>query len=411
MKNKVIFVGARNIQFFSEELLNSIDILILTTESNTIPISIQTLAKVIIVGQDYDPALLTESLSFNDCIDALHPYMSKKDNISVFCNQEAYLLVAEKIRQYYQLNSHIIGGLERFRDKHLMKDILQKHDLRVPKFLTFGKLTPPKYIDVQQHLGEIFIAKPLSSVGSRGVNKIENEHDYNVFIQNNDSLLEYFEIEEFIDGTLYEYDFAIRNGEILYSTVSQYSCPMALLQKGYTLASIKVKKSSWEYEAIATFGNQCAKALSANNGCFHMEVFISANQHEVIFLEVAARSPGLLTVPAYDNWDGFNMYDAELMIQANLSDIPKKSSNWISKPSFFVVIPKENGTVKEICQPEIVGIFDVNWKVKLGDKITVTTTNVDNAATALVICRTEEEARADFKYITENYTPIIYSKD
>lgn len=412
MKKKVIFVGARNFQFFSDELLNSIDILILTNELSSVPVSVQGRAEIIIVGQEYDPALLTESLRFDDCITALNPHIFAQDqNIRIFCNQEAYLFVAERIRDHYQLNSHIVGGLDRFRSKQVMKTILQKHGLRVPNFLVFNKSEPHEYYTAQKQIGKVFIAKPISSVGSRGVNKIENECDYMEFVQNNYSSLEHFEIEEFIDGTLYEYDFAVRDGEVLYSAVSQYSCPMALLQKGRTLASIKVKESSWEYETITAFGEKCAQALSANNGCFHMEIFISTTQREVIFLEVAARSPGLLTVPAYINWDGFNMYDAELMIQADLPSMPTKPSNWVSKPSFFVVIPKETGLVKEICQPKTTGIFDVTWKVKSGDNIIVTQTNVDNAATALVVCHTEEDARTDFKHITENYTPIIYSKE
>ncbi len=405
---KVIFVGVKHFEFFSNELLGSIDIVILTDYISIVPLSLQPRSQIILIKREYDPVSLTYSLRVDDCIKALHPHIDQNQNVRVFCNQESDLIVAENIRLHFQLYSHITGSFDRFRNKDLMKTIVKNKGLRVPNFITFDKSCLPKYHVIQKKLGETSIAKPLSSVGSRAISKIENEQDYEAFIRDNYAMLEHFEIEEFIDGTLYQYDFAIRNGDILYSTVSQYSCPLALLQKGYTFASIKVKNPSWEYNTISTFGRKCAQALSANNGCFHMEVFISANQSEIVFLEIAARSPGVLTVPAYVNWDGFNMYDAELMIQANLSSMPETPSNWVSSPSFLVIIPKMDGVVKEIRQPTTLGLFDIDWKIKPDDKIDGTQTNIDNAGTALVICNTEDEARIDFKHITENYTPVIY---
>ncbi|NKG32368.1 hypothetical protein [Erwinia rhapontici] len=131
----------------------------------------------------------------------------------------------------------------------------------------------------------------------------------------------------------------------------------------------------------------------------------------LVFLEVAARSPGLMTVPAYQRWEGVNMYDLELLIQCGMpaSDIALPHSQHRSRPSFFVVYPKISGSINALNTPETEAEIDIDWQVTAGQEVSDTTTNIDYAARFFVTCNNVDEAKRTFEYLTREFKAVDYA--
>ncbi|MEO9385044.1 ATP-grasp domain-containing protein [Chromobacterium phragmitis] len=358
----------------------------------------------------YDPHSKTLCLDLEQAIGVLAPLVSGDAAVKIFCNQEANMEVADRLRERFGLHDHLAGKVEHFRDKLAMKHIIQSAGLRAP---VYAELMPDigaeAYADLRQALRGKFIVKPRASVGSRGVYKIDKPADFERFLSEAAGDDCEYEAEEFIDGDLYEFDLAIQNGEPIYSAVSRYSCPMADLQEGRTLGSIMVGRNEPLHARIVAFGLQCARALGADNGCFHMELFHSVAD-ELVFLEVAARSPGLMTVPAYHSWEGVNLYDMELMIQSgqDASRLGQAAVSHQSRPAFFVVFPKVGGTIRELGKPELDCDIDMDWRVHVGQRVEATTTNIDFAGKAFVRADSEAEVRQAFQHLVGEFIPVSY---
>lgn len=408
----VIFIGIRRFEFFTQKKLEQINKILVISKDEIIPEWLDDNTTIVRVSEIYDKTTKLMSFSINDCIKKLKPLILNENDFRVFCNQESYLEIANEIRQYFGLYDHMGGRMKNFRDKLLMKKIVSNANLRVPKYISLDQHVILKgYKYLCEVLGKRFVIKPCSSVGSKGVLKIFTETDFNYFVEHiwGDGCT--YEAEEYIDGDLYEFDFVIDSGVEIYSSISRYSCPMVEIQEGKSLGSIMMTRDSKLHDIITKFGRECGKALQADNGCFHMELFICNN--ETVFLEIAARSPGLLTVPAYKSWEGINMYDLELSLQIGDYNFAKSdsTSNHISKPAFFVVFPKISGIVDTLNTPKINGEFIINWAVKEGEKLEISTNNVDFAGVIFVQNKNEIEAERDFTYLTEHFTPIKYKNN
>lgn len=407
---KIIFIGTRNFNFFTPSLLNEFDKIIVTSKNYQVPDFLNNGSEVIKVREVYDKNSMTYQLDFDNCIELLEKIIKIGEEVKVFCNQEANLEIAEKIRKRFSAYDHMESRVEMFRDKLLMKKAIKSNNLRVPSFIALDKEISLKDYEVfKKCLSDKFIIKPGCSVGSRGVYKIFRQSDFISFINENQGDTSHFEAEEFINGDLYEFDTVVQNGKLLYSNVSRYSCPMADLQEGTTLGSIMVGRHEEIHRRISQFGEQCLIALKALNGCFHMELFHSHND-ELVFLEVAARSPGLMTVPAYQRWEGVNMYDLELLIQ---SGRPVTSSHLTpvgrqSRPSFFVVYPKIAGRVMSLNTPEADAEIDIDWQVTPGQLVEDTATNIDYAARFFVTCKNADHAKEIFEWLTMEFKAVTY---
>ncbi len=78
-----------------------------------------------------------------------------------------------------------------------MKETLNRSNLRVPRYTALNQnLSVDDYEKLLERLSEKFIIKPSCSVGSRGVYKIFNKHDFISFINDNSGDLAHFEAEE-----------------------------------------------------------------------------------------------------------------------------------------------------------------------------------------------------------------------
>ena len=338
---------------------------------------------------------------------ALQQRMNIAEIAAVFCNQEANLVTARELRQILGLREPLACDIQLFRNKLSMKAVVAGQGLRVPYF---ANEVGTCHTALTEALGLPYIIKPCASVGSRGIFKIYQQTDFDRFLLETavDDCL--YQAEEFIDGILYHCDIVIQNGEFLFQHACQYSCPNAEFQDGKILGSFLVHPKSYLEQKLNEFAAKCMVALSAPDGCFHMEVFVKKDE-EPVFLEVAARSPGLSIVPIYQSWLGINLYDAELTIQIGQDASPlfKTNPDFTPLPLFYAVLPKKTGTVEQLNEPVIQSQFKLNWNVLSGETLGNTLTNLDFAGRLIVTNPCAETLAKDWDYICNIFEPITYS--
>jgi glutathione synthase/RimK-type ligase-like ATP-grasp enzyme len=112
---------------------------------------------------------------------------------AVFCNQESNLVTAKTLRKMLNANDPLNIEMPLFRNKILMKSQLEQAQLRVPHFINGTNFASPDmdHPSLCCKLGTPYIIKPCSSVGSRGVFKVENQSDLSFNGQSSHEALPY----------------------------------------------------------------------------------------------------------------------------------------------------------------------------------------------------------------------------
>ncbi len=344
---------------------------------------------------DYEQVCLTMKNHINR-------FQSKPTDISIICQDEANILLAGKLRDFFHIKTGAKGSeLEVFRDKVLMKNKLKEKGIRTPHFISLCK--NDVFTDIANRIGIPFIVKPTSAAGSFGVYKISMQSDYDKFITENESRTSQYEAEEFIEGDLFHCDMVVKNKIMLFQECCVYACPNLDFQKGMALGSLAILHDDPVFKTLSEFAKKSLFALGAPEGCHHMELFINKS-HEVIFLEVGARSPGFITSRVYENTFGRNPLDMDLNIQA---DITFAGENKKLIPSFYALFPIKKGKILGIREPQLTSDFEITWVVKVGQETKECKSNLDFGAILFVYNTDYNILKNDFKK-TAHHKAFIY---
>lgn len=310
----------------------------------------------------------------------------KPEDARLLCNQEANLVTAAELRELTNIPGPRRKDILPFRDKVLMKQQLKNMDAYLPRYIDMSGIDniddPERLFDrLKMELGVPILLKPKSSVGSRGVFIVRTADDMRQVVKTEGQALASYEADEFVNGLLFHCDSVVANGKIVFSECSRYSCPNLDLQFGKNLGSLAMDSTDPLAIMLKEFSKKILAEFSLIDSAYHMEIFIRQDGSPV-FLEVAARVPGLGTIPVYKTKYGKNMLDLEFRVQTGLefsSVIESRASG-----SFFMVFPKKTGKIRAIRDLPIKSPYSIDWKVKTGDNILNTTTNIDYAGIAIV---------------------------
>ncbi|MFF7359450.1 ATP-grasp domain-containing protein [Streptomyces sp. NPDC008125] len=101
-------------------------------------------------------------------------------------------------------------------------------------------------------------------------------------------------LEEYIDGTEFQVDGLVRNGEIKALSVSRYLQNLIEVHEGGMVAHVALPPAEYPrlYEEIRDVAETSFKALEYQDGPFHLEVFQETAGGRIVFGECAARVGG-----------------------------------------------------------------------------------------------------------------------
>lgn len=201
---------------------------------------------------------------------------------------EFTLAIAAEVRETLDIPGPKPADVAVYRNKLRMKEILAEAALQVPRFAPCGDAQSAT--EFARSIGYPLILKPVGGAASAGVHKVDDEVALLALLEG--SAADDYELEEFIDGTIYHVDgFADDQSRIPFQVVSRYinDC-LSYEADGAPLGSVVVQRSDLR-DRIEEFARTCVSALGMKSLPFHLEVFVTQAE-ELVFLEIAGRLGG-----------------------------------------------------------------------------------------------------------------------
>jgi hypothetical protein len=143
--------------------------------------------------------------------------------------------------------------------------------------------------------------------------------------------------------------------------------------------------------------------MELNEGISHHELFLTP-QNELVFLEIAARSPGAIVTPMYRRAFniGFEDTDFKMQMEIPFELLPTYDIHYMSG-----IFPLPSGTVKELVQPSLTSSHEMNWLIKKGEKTTVSKSLRDKAAYIVAWNKSYDTLRNDFNFLRHFESVVV----
>lgn len=263
-----------------------------------------------------------------------------------------------------------------FRNKILMKGRLSGAGVRVPRFLECAlKSEPPSWIDLQINFGSKFVIKPVSSAGSNQVFIVDCAEDFQDAIEKFKRMNLDFEIEEYIEGTLYHCDIALLSSRAIFNECVEYAAPTHCFQTGAPLGGIILPLTDSRRSRLISFALNALRLLGASDGSYHTEIYIT-HSGELVFLETGTRPAGMIVTKMYEQATGINPLNLEVRIRTGYS-VPLSLSK--RSTAFYLIYPKSKGVVKDVAEPPMLdGVYIQYTNIaRVGDEHNGCNSNID----------------------------------
>lgn len=234
-------------------------------------------------------------------VDIAHSINSSKKIDRVIAMSEFDLDAAATIRESFRIPGHNIKTNALYRDKVVMKEYLCRRGIRVPIFKKVESEKEAKCF--AQEYGLPVVMKPIMGAASKGVRIVRSINDFPSFDPKDE-----FEVEQYIEGSIYHIDGIYRDRKSIYSKISRYINNCLSFRDGYPLGSV-TEDCREKVKDINDFTDSILKALDFQTGAFHLEI-IQADDG-LVFLEIGGRVGGgeipfvakhIENIDLYDLW-------------------------------------------------------------------------------------------------------------
>ena len=232
------------------------------------------------------------SLANGDAVSAAVRDLARHVHLDlVECLWEPYMLLAARLREELGLPGLTIRQTMPFRDKELMKAVLDEAGLRTPGHHSSD--TVAGVWAAAERLGYPLIVKPIAGAGSADTYRADSPADLDAILPMVRHVPQVI-VEEFIDGEEFTYDTICVGGQVLFENICWYR-PRPLLTKLHEWMSPVIVSlrdlDAPDLQAGRALGVATLKALGFRDGFTHMEWYRKADG-EVVFGEIGARPPG-----------------------------------------------------------------------------------------------------------------------
>ena len=213
----------------------------------------------------------------------------------VECLWEPGMLLAARLRETLGLPGMTVEQTLPFRDKTVMKEVLQRAGVRTPHHARATSRGECR--EAAERLGYPLIVKPVAGAGSADTYRLDGPDDLERVLPLLGHVPE-VSVEEFIDGEEFTFDTVCHGGEIAYHNVCWYR-PRPLIARTLEWVSPQTMAlRDVEAEHLrggVEMGRRVHEALGFASGFTHMEWFLKEDG-EAVFGEIGARVAGARTV-------------------------------------------------------------------------------------------------------------------
>lgn len=319
----------------------------------------------------YNEIFVTNNFDINSMVNLLNSIIGNSNDFDIITNSEETMPICGKLRVHYGLERE---DYARFYDKHVMKQKLLNSDfVKVPKYQLFKvaeySAKGDEYLtDIIKNLKFPLFVKPTQLFGSIDVKKIMTDDEFYCWASNLHSNDE-FEVDEFIDGTMFHCDSYIKDGEVLFTFVSENSRPCYDFAIGKMKGTIVLPQDSLDAKIFQQITLQVLQKIGIpKGGVTHLE-FLRNKKNEIYFVEIAHRSAGCLIPRMYLHHANIDTISSHILLQIDPDYNPRPEINGYAA---WACYPKMPGKVVKLNTPSshLKSHYEIEWQVKVGDIIT-----------------------------------------
>src|ERR671921_2582406 len=213
---------------------------------------------------------------------ALHGLAQHARFEQVECLWEPYMILAARIRETFGLPGMTVEQTVPFRDKELMKRLLDAAGIRTPWHVSAR--TVAEVWAAAEKVGYPLIVKPIAGAGSADTYRVESDEELAAALP----LLRHVpevSVEEFVDGEEFTFDTICADGRILFEHILWYRPrPLQMrMHEWVSPVSISLRDLSVSHlRAGRKMGRQVLAALGFETGFTHLEWY-RKEDGEVVF--------------------------------------------------------------------------------------------------------------------------------
>ncbi len=358
---------------------------------------------------DYVKELVPTGYTLDKLTHACNHVIEKHGEIFniVYLTEECVQL-AGLLRQHYGLSKE---NLNRYVDKKIMLQKLITTDIRKPRAISFNETEylahSFEYLStIERTIGPYpFFIKPTQQCGSAHTHLVNNQKELVKWITAKDS--QHYLIQEYIEGTLFHCESFIRKREILYSSVFEYSQPGFAFASGLPVGSISLPENNKTRERICEFNELVLEKMGIiDNGIAHLEVFLN-QQGELIFLEIAARPPGLVGDLLYQKHLNISIEKAHFLLQLGEYKTSSENHSVANYAARYIFPVSQSGRiVAHTHRKTLHSTFIEDFRVAINDNVKKSKDLFNVAGTMVLWHEDYSTLRKDFLTLS-NHTSFI----
>jgi len=207
------------------------------------------------------------------------------------CLWEPGMVLAARLREALGVPGLDVAQTIPFRDKEIMKQVLDERGLRTPRHARCS--TQEECREAAERIGYPLIIKPIAGAGSADTYPLWEESDLEDALKVMGHVVE-VSVEEYVEGEEFTFDTVCANGQILFENVGWYRPKPLITRLNPSIAgqAIVIRNiDAPEFVIGRELGRGVLDALGFETGFTHMEWFHTP-AGEAVFGEIAARPPG-----------------------------------------------------------------------------------------------------------------------
>lgn len=320
----------------------------------------------------------------------------------IIAYHEYDLLRAARLREFFGLEGQTCQSALAYRNKILMKDILQRAGIKVPVFAPVN--SPFDILGFTRRNGFPVVVKPVMGTGGDRATILRSLSEVEDYVRTekafNDTHQTDLEIESFVEGTTYHVDGFIRGSKIIASWPSICLNHCIDLKVGKYVAHHHLEPQNPMVDRLNRYAESVIKSLpTPSNTAFLLELFYNKEKDEFIFCEIATRVGGGVK----EMWPeafGIDLEDEFIRMQAGLKVSEKldcffesiRTTPHLKAVSGWIIFPKRSGILQSIQKSTPFSwVKEYIVRVEPGI-ITQTSANIsDSVASAFLVAETENQ--------------------
>ncbi len=252
----------------------------------------------------------------------------------VECLWEPYMILAARIRERLGLPGLTVEGTVPYRDKEVMKRVLDAAGIRTPHH--YSATTAAGVVEAAENVGYPVIVKPIDGAGSESTYRVENRADLDHILPALRSVTE-VSVEEFVEGDDMTFDTLCVDGVVQHYNIATYIPRALIMKENEWVSPITMVYRDPDLPELARgkeMGFKVLAALGFQTGYTHMEWY-RTRSGEAVFGEIGARSPGAGLVDLINYASDIDTYAgwAECVVKGRFTQAVDRRYNaaWIYK--------------------------------------------------------------------------------